>query len=489
MADDKKTTSGMLNRFTDAARGGTMLTPVGMLTTYVDHQFGSSVRVGVRDFIRDTVGMATWLAVDAGHNESGDRMTSNRVATDFQEWWNKHISGNNADKQFDFRMAHGWKWPQGVPYNGKLPSADDIGKEIDVRSAVFVRARNGDLSIIDHKDPRYYQVVPAYIATQLASSLGGLGTAGSKLITGERLVDKFARHGINTTGKMAGMSEGVSSVAYVGNALRSGLVLEPAAIERFARLIENPQAMTLDKLTTDINTVLKKFSYDRGPMTEQYYVESLNGNKRTITLMDQLSRGRVAGYEMAHPFDPVTDKSKTGKYYKEELPIQNIRDVRENPYFQASFYKLAEKAFITGTLTPSEQMALRFGLNIAHHTNIGLTGSAVDANGTAQYSVKDTQETMLALRRAISDVRVGRLVEAEEKKKGNTDPEKVNQEVFMAMNLRAQLKAAPYPDKDLLTTIHEDVVRSTAAVNKIEQEKLEKAKLRSQGFAMAMVPL
>lgn len=329
----------------------TLFTPAGLFNAL----YGSQVRGAVRDFavnIVDTVGSVVTL-----DSEKGDR-----AADWLKNAWNKVAA--HADGKFDFRMASGWKMPEGIKYNGRLPNdpqykGPKVGEEIQPFWSIFYRDKKGNVEVIDSRDVRFGHIVGPYIAAQ-AALMATVGTRGLTSLRGGLAVANGATAKVGTTLYLTAASADLwGGGAQILKAATHSILLKPEAINRFAHLIDNADRLTPAQLQKDLNLILEQYAKKEGRNTAQYFIPPLTSPAGAMELLDQLSKGQVRGYVRTHAFAEISANAK-----KQDISIGNIRDISENPHFRRSFLKLAIKAIDGQVLNQSEEMALRFGMNI-----------------------------------------------------------------------------------------------------------------------------
>ena len=434
---------------------GTMLTPAGIF----NHLYGSQVRAGMRDFLAQTAeSVISLVDTDAGE-KAGDWL---------QNAWNKVAV--YEDGKFDFRFAKGWKMPEGMKYNGKLPSEPGYegpkpGEKIDTLLSAFYRRKDGTVEVIDRKNSEFFHIVGPYAATQ-ATLMATVGTKGvTKLKETLALTQGFtAKAGAAAYLTIASADMwggGVSMAKVVGH----NFILKPEAIDRFARLIEKPERLTLGQMRDDLNIILEQYSRKSGSKTEQYYIPPLSSNQGVLTLLDEMSKGRVKGYVRSQPFAEIPDGAK-----RENVHIGNIREVSDNPYFRSSFLRLATKALEGKPLSQSEQLALRFGMNIAFdQKNLSLAGSGKDQ---ASFTTEDYQQTLRALRDGLSEPLLRqRLVNQYTQENRDLAPDAVVDKVDQTMQAWNTHKRPPLPDADLLKFAAEKQTKASAEITELERPK------------------
>ena len=429
---------GALDQLNDA----TFLTPMGI----VNRLYGSPVRGSVRDAIAQTLEGAIGL-IDPDRGE--------HIADKFRTAWNR--VAYHVDGVYDFRMANGWKMPEGMKYNGKLPTdpgyqGPKVGQPIESFWSLFLRDKDGRIEVIDKNDSRFAKIMGPYAATQV----GIATTVGTKGLTSIRSAFSAAEGVLGKSGSVASLTLG-SADAWGGakmlvQTLNRSLILEPEAIDRFAKIFQNPEALTIDRIRADLNLVMNKFSRREGSNTAQYYIPPVTTAAETLQLLDQASKGLVRGFERKHPFADIPETAE-----KRDTSIRNIREVYDSPHFKRGFYQLAAKALTGKELNPAEHLALRFGLNVLYaQKDLPLSGAGVSQ---AQYTKEDYQKTMKFLREELSVPVFAQKVAAYLRKtEGNlSDNDLQNRLMEFEVGWRQGTKTTLIPDAELVKNLNEKV--------------------------------
>lgn len=429
---------GTLERLNDV----TSLTPAGMINRF----YGPQVRGSVRDAVAQTVESAIGLFNSEQGEVAGDK---------FRTAWNR--VAHHVDGLYDFRMAKGWKMPEGVAYNGKLPSeagykGPKVGNPIDSFFSLFLRNKDGRIEVIDKNDARFAQIMGPYAVTQV----GIAATVGAKGLTSIRSAFTAAEGSLARTQTVASLSL-ASADAWGGGkmlaqTLGRTLILEPDAVKRFANIFQNPEKLTLDQIRDDLNLVLHQFSKKTGENTAQYYIPPVTKAADVLQLLDQASKGQVRGFERRDPFAEIPKSAE-----KQDITISNIREVMESPDFKRNFYKLAASALTGKPLNPAEHMALRFGLNVIYsQKDFTLAGSGVTQ---AQYTEADYRQTMKLLREELTvPIFRDKVIDYERRTTPNQTDEELNQKVIsFELGWREGTKTSLVPDADLVKNLQEKI--------------------------------
>jgi len=449
-------------------------------------QTSRQIRGSVRDAIVQTVEGIVGLV---------DRERAERWSDKIFEKWNEHY--RDVDGTYDFRLAKGFKMPAGMKYNGRLPSDGDlyqgpeVGKEIDDKSLlfgpIFLRSKKGEVEVLDSRDNRYFDIMAPYVGTQVAIA-ATVGTKGLTSVRGAFSVAnltslKGAASVTATTSYLAfGSADMWGGLNQVRQTLNNTLFLKPEAIERFARLIDKPEKLTLEQMRDDLNLILEQYAKKSGRNTAQYYIPALTSTAGVMTLLDQMSKGQVSGYPRAHAFADIPNGAK-----KEDIAIGNFDEIQKNPYFRRSFFALAQKVIEGKQMTPSEQLALRFGMNIVMKQK---DLSIIPENGISDHTSQ--ANTIVELRKYLKSVilsdRMLDVVNAKEselKSKPNATAESVKTELEMYMTKWGQLeKNVGVSQHDMTQYLGMMFKGANDAV--VLKEKLEMQMLQAQGMAMAM---
>ena len=314
------------------------------------------INEAVRDTVRDAVAGITWLTTD--------KVTANKYADEVEQFWRNNINRYDPSLgQAEFRMAVGWKIPTGIAYNGVVDPKRD-NQEITRMDAVFYRNEKGQVEILDARDPKYTNLVAPYIAAQIMIPTCAAKAVGAAIaaITTIGKVASIAAQGINVSGKVAGPAHTIGGVGFGVSMGYSNLVLRPEAIDRIGRLLDDPSKMKPSILREELNKIFEQYSYLNGPMSEQYFIPSIKANEDPIKRLEDLSRGVLRGiFESRDPFNRI-DPNQT---LKSDVQLTESRNqVKMNPYFLRGFYKLSIKAISGETMSESEMLAFKTGMNI-----------------------------------------------------------------------------------------------------------------------------
>ena len=284
----------------------------------------------------------------------------------FEEAWRDNVSKTIGLEKFGFQMASGWELPKGVPYNGKLDPEKE-GKKIDGLTAVFLRGKNGKIEVLDYSDPRYEDVVVPYLVTQLiVPSVAGKAFGALSLISKGTKAAEMVKTASNVAGKVWSAADNASGLYLAGTQISSSFMLKPEAINRLARLMENPKNMTMDKLRSEINTAFEEHSYGElgrkaGPLSGQYLVKPIQPDESPLARMNDLARGSLHNiYKRENPFE---DFGK--KHFKADENLTEVRNaIREDMYFQRGYLRLATKALNGEKMSEQENTLLTFGTRV-----------------------------------------------------------------------------------------------------------------------------
>ncbi len=401
-------------------RQARLMTPGGLAMTWIDNKIGSQVRGAVRDFLAMTVESVTF---------GSDR------GKDAADWlhasWNK--VARHVDGQYDFRMSKGWKMPEGMRYNGKLPNefgyeGPAVGREISPILSVFFRNKRGEVEVIDTKDSRFYDIVGPYAATQIVL----MATIGTKGLTSLKSAVSTT-NGVGAKAATVGYlglasADAWGGVTQLGQVVAHTIYLKPEAIDRFARIFENPAALTPAQMQKDINLLLEQFARRDGRDTAQYYIAPLSSTNGVMASLDQLAKGQVKAFERQHAFSDIAPGAKPV-----EANIGNLRSIGESPYFKKSFFDLSARALKGESLNPSERMALRFGFNIIYGASDKVT---VGYDNQNQSDFSDHANAIREIRRAIKGSilekrfdELGKKMQEELTKEGKLSPKEIQDRI------------------------------------------------------------
>lgn len=426
-----------------------------------DGYMTASLGEGLRDFVRDVPWAITWLVADnpVWGNESGDQQVSPKVADAIENFWDKYIKGD----EFEFRMANGWRLPDGMKFNGQ--ERPDI-RNIDSLTSVFFKNPQGQVEVLDSDDPRWGDVVGPYMATQLLTVVATMG--GGVVINGLSKGGTAAK--VAGTGlKTAGMMEAGGSIGYLGSAITDELVLKPRAIEDLGKIFHDQKNLDPENLRDCVNKVLKQYSHDRGTMTEQFYIPSLREESSNLAIWKQLediSKSRIPGFMRETPFDEITDFTENNKrQFREAIPINGgvIEGLKKDLRFQKNLLDTEIKAFSGHEISDKDTATLRFSSNILNATTFSLN------DGT--FSAQEKVETLDKMRLMItSEIRQGEL-EKEMKQQGASS----NQIIAAQLQLNGSLwesvlkngdKSVLEPDSNIVKYLEAKEDQVSAALDK-----------------------
>lgn len=423
-----------------------------------------AARLGLAENIAGIAGSVGTVAEKIGLASDG---FGERAEEGVRGAWRK-ASLFTASGEFDFRMAKGWKMPEGMKYNGKSYKEAGYagpapGEEIASFWTIFHSDKRGNIEVLDKDDPRFKDIVGPYMFAQIAAAatIGTKGLTSIKSATQGMTLAKGAATGSYLALGSADMAGGLTQ-AY--GALKHSLVLKPEALNHFARLLDKPENMTPEQIQKDLNIVLEQYSKKSGSKTQQYYIPPLKTPAEALEMLGQMARGQVKGFVRDNPFAEISKSAKT-----EDIGLLDVRNaVISDPHFRRSFSRLAMKALEGKPLIESEKMALRFGVsmwagNIDEKTNLPMVakGSSSEADLHSR--------TMKILRETLSEPILRAEFASKELAKGNTDNDEI--EIKWLENMRDALegkKPAPLASdasliKDLAKKIDDASFEITAS--------------------------
>jgi len=461
--------------FQDRLNTATLLTPVGL----VNALYGSQVRAAVRDFavnIVDTVG--TVVTFDS---EKGDR-----AADWLKNSWDKVAA--SQDGQFDFRMSKGWKMPEGMKYNGRLPSdplykGPKPGEEIKPLLSIFHRDKRGNIEVLDSDDSHFARIVGPYAIT-FAGLTATVGTKGvTSLKSAVSLNTGFVAKAGTATYLTLASADLWGGGAQIAKSVSHSMILKPEAIERFAHIIDKADSLTPAQMQKDLNLILEQYAKKEGRNTAQYYIPPLTSPAGAMELLDQMSKGQVKGYERKHAFAEIADNAK-----KEDIHIGNIREIRDNAYFQRSFLKLATKALQGESMNESERLALRFGMNIVLGNKDGaLTVADNKSDFTLHANALKSLRGLLAI--PILEAKYEERAKIKEREFRAEDPQATNDYIKerLASDFdiwRSDRRNKSVSNEELLASVGSKLAIVNAQISSKEQEETQKMQVQTMMLAL-----
>ncbi len=346
------------------------------------------------DFAASMAYSLMWLLTCLGDKKGKDQELAFRAEAAFHEWGQQAMHGAGMG-EFDIVNAAGWKFQEGVRYNGVPLTAEQAAKTIGGFWSVFVYHEDGSYEVMTPEYKDYMKYAGVYIAGQLATGaiVGGVGLKNllKEIADAQGNVEKIRK--IVELGAKEGFA--VSQGLTVGGiqlyeGLRQGMVLSPEAVNQYAHMFDNPNMSAQDLKDTVLN-IIYDYTGKEGPQAKNIYIPSPQNMGDTIKILEQLSRNNLDGYHLKHPndHDPQHDS---------KIQIDNLDGVFNNPYFVRGTYSLIQKMLNGEKLSDAEQLKLRVGLNNIGGKTLSLFGKngpqALQGDNLPHYTDKEDFEEL-----------------------------------------------------------------------------------------------